>query len=564
MYRFTAKTGAPQASPSCEGDYLIDESRGVINDKPVYVNKENGLFLAAHPAKGWCITGLNYLSEVQRNQGYFGGFCFGGNSTPADGSWETYEVLESVAFLFTQKSGKDNYANCNGCYIEDKNRGTINGQPVYVNETKNLFLAAQPGSGWVITSLQYFPEIKTNQGSFGGFHSVADVNPDSGNWNSYAVKKYGGRSETNETLSEGEVWEKLENTNISFKAVANSGVVRTEADFKAMRQRCLAMDCGGFSWRKPHFNQFGEEDDPPVCFFYRETQTELRKAMQCSDSFDFYLAPKEFCPDCSFKPFRDPAPSCHIRWQVDEPVHAFACQVLVPEATPYTYYCAAGFHCGYSGIQQHNAKKQQILFSVWDDLCASDKVSNSFVCPGLTAKPFGGEGKGMQIIGVSDSSIGSNSCSLATWVPGHEYTLVVQTKPISSGTEFICFIHKPECGWVEMGRDVRPEPCRATKGTLSGLYSFIEDFTGNSLRRRAIFSAWTQVRPGSPWVPVNRITGTSTAEDCVPNKCVRLMNEGNYERVEMISGGEALTEFPLYEGKLNPKPVPTILYDLGI
>ena len=38
-----------------------------------------------------------------------------------------------------------------------------------------------------------------------------------------------------------------------------------QADFAANRRRCLDSDCGGFAWRKPHFNQFGEEDDPPVC-----------------------------------------------------------------------------------------------------------------------------------------------------------------------------------------------------------------------------------------------------------------------------------------------------------
>eukprot|EP00971_Amphidinium_carterae_P305776 6076991-Amphidinium_carterae.2 len=100
-------------------------------------------------------------------------------------------------------------------------------------------------------------------------------------------------------------WQKFENTTVSFKAVLNSGVCKTELEFKQNRQRCLdclllanpakfsrepqerevrfvvcheEMDCAGFAWQKPHYNQFGEEDNPPVCFFFRRTQEELKKA----------------------------------------------------------------------------------------------------------------------------------------------------------------------------------------------------------------------------------------------------------------------------------------------
>ena len=38
------------------------------------------------------------------------------------------------------------------------------------------------------------------------------------------------------------------------------------------------------------------------------------QVMVASDGYDFYLAPPDYHPDCSFKVGRDPAPACHVRW----------------------------------------------------------------------------------------------------------------------------------------------------------------------------------------------------------------------------------------------------------
>merc|ERR1719230_1794277 len=102
------------------------------------------------------------------------------------------------------------------------------------------------------------------------------------------------------------MWRKLEDITVTFKAAANGGVCRSEGDFLENRRRCLAIDCGGFAWRKPHFDQFDEEDDPPVCFFFRRTPSELNEALTCNDKFNFYLAPEDVVLDTSFKPGRDP------------------------------------------------------------------------------------------------------------------------------------------------------------------------------------------------------------------------------------------------------------------
>ncbi|KAF2355302.1 Protein of unknown function DUF3472, partial [Trinorchestia longiramus] len=563
MYRFEKKPDAPQTSPPCEGRYVEDASRGTVNGKPVYVNEQKSIFLAAHPTSGWCVTHTQYWDEVKHKQGSFGGFHFGGVATPVDGSWNDYTVVEEQGFIFISKPGGDNYADCDGFYILDDSLGEVNEKSVFVNHAKNKFLAALPRSGWCITSLGYFKDIKLKQGSFGGYHSVDSSDPDDGKWTSYNVKKFGFPKDPLETCYDKCKWEKLENTCVPFKAVANSGVVRTEDEFLAMRKRCTAMDCGGFAWRKPHYNQFGEEDNPPVCFFYRKSQKELRQSLQCSSEFDFYLAPEEYSPNCCFKPFRDPAPSCHIRWIVDKPVHSFACQIVVPESTSCTYYCVAGFHCGYSGIQQHDGQKQQILFSVWDHPIAPGRVSNCCVYPGMVAKPFEGEGKGMQAIGICGDSCGAHDCSLAAWKKGEPYTFVVRAYSVANGTEFACYFHKPGSGWQLLARHARPDTCDTYRGKLEGLHSFIEDFTGNTLRRSAKFAAWVQYERNGPWDAVRRIKGTSTAENDVPNKTVRLVSEGPFQEVQMISGGESLDDYRLYNGILNnPLPVPDILTSL--
>ena len=431
-------------------------------------------------------------------------------------------------------------------------------------------LACRLRGGWCITNTQYLAELLESQpGSFGGFHACEGKEPDSGLWASYIVKRLWSKpSKVAELAAAADSWRKLENTTVAFRAVANSGVCKTEADFHQNRRRCLDIDCGGFAWRKPHFNQFGEEDDPPVCFFFRKTQADLNESMRKDDRFDFYLAPPDFHPDCAFKPGRDPAPACHIGWKVedDRRVHAFACQVIVPQASQYTYYCTCGFHCGYCGLQQHDKKKQMVLFSVWNHPEGEGRVENMYVTAGAVANPFGGEGMGMGAY----CTTGTNSPTepdLAVWSAGVPYTFAVRSFAADNGSRIVCSFHKPDSGWVKFAEHLRPEPNVAERGKLWGLYSFIEDFVGNSVRRSALFSAWVQDEPHAPWRPVSRMQGTSTADLDVPNKCVRLKHcsEGGgcgHDQVVLESGGDVLDDCGLYCGNLNPAPVPLELEGL--
>jgi hypothetical protein len=50
MFKFKKKEHAPHSSSSCEGQYIIQYGKGLINNKPVYVNSEKSTVLAAHPS----------------------------------------------------------------------------------------------------------------------------------------------------------------------------------------------------------------------------------------------------------------------------------------------------------------------------------------------------------------------------------------------------------------------------------------------------------------------------------------------------------------------------------
>ena len=548
---FCLKEGVEDSGDCC-GYYRLDIC--LLNGQPTYRNEEKGRFLGRTAEGTWVlgrIIDLQGYLDAQRST--FDGFHSTFSSPTSQDAWEKYIVYEVQELEFLPKEGFEDYAKCSGKYMELAGK-TLNQKPVYLNTCRGRVLAST-GSGWVIFSAQFLDEfLETQPKSFGGFHGTSEAHPNLG-WETYVV-----RASCKEQMKHpASCWVKFPNRKVSFRAVSNSGVCRTERDFEENKQKCFQLDCGGFAWRKPHFNQFGEEDDPPVCFFFRRTQTELQGALMESRDFDFYLAPLDFHPDCSFKPGRDPAPACHVRWK-ETKVHAFACQVIVDDPSPCTYYMTCGFHCGYCGIQQHDGTKQQVLFSLWNHPEA-EKVKNLWVAPGVFAESFGGEGMGIGAYSITGTGDASDS-SLAAWSARLPYTFLVRSVATSEGSEITCSFYKPElASWVDFASHLRPEP-ESERGQLRSLYSFIEDFAGNSLRRSASFVAWVQTTPGGLWHPVSQVEGTSTAEVEVPNKCVRRRLVEGYEMVEMITGGDALDDCSLCCGEILGCPVPPELLQL--
>ena len=97
---------------------------------------------------------------------------------------------ENIAsYIFENKEGGDNYANCDGIYSLEESRGPINKKPIYINKEKDRFLAATGQTGWCITAMQYLDGIEQQKfGGFGGFHGGGGLNPDTGSWKNYNVK----------------------------------------------------------------------------------------------------------------------------------------------------------------------------------------------------------------------------------------------------------------------------------------------------------------------------------------------------------------------------------------
>lgn len=129
-------------------------------------------------------------------------------------------------------------------------------------------LASGAGDGWVILNMDYLEEfLETEPESFGGFHGSSCSQPYLG-WEKYMVTMVAPLPKDED--DELGAWEKFANTTVSCSAVSNSGVVRSEEEFEDMRRKCVNLQCGGFAWRKPHFNQFllGGESENIVFFFF--------------------------------------------------------------------------------------------------------------------------------------------------------------------------------------------------------------------------------------------------------------------------------------------------------
>ncbi|CAE7530563.1 Ttn [Symbiodinium necroappetens] len=257
MLLFSTRSGKANYG-NCAGGYKLDPKR-CLNGKPVYINEEQGRFLGKTAGGHWVIGTLSELdSFLTQDAKSFGGFHSAASGDPEDGTWENYEVSRLEGFEFLTKQGQPDYGECAGTYHETD--ASLNGRPVYLNREKKRLLGASK-SGWVIAGMEYLEDfLRTQPGSFGGFHGSQAPEPDRG-WTNYDVQRLLPKKRE----AWEEPWERLPSCSVTFKAVANSGVCRSEADFAANRRRCLDSDCGGFAWRKPHFNQFGEEDDPPVC-----------------------------------------------------------------------------------------------------------------------------------------------------------------------------------------------------------------------------------------------------------------------------------------------------------
>lgn len=209
----------------------------------------------------------------------------------------------------------------------------------------------------------------------------------------------------------------------------------------------------------------------------------------------------------NLEPGQKSAAAVHLWWPCSNPAAAFYDEVTVAESASDTYFCAAGFGHGYFGIQQMDGKQPgRVIFSVWDpakkgdgvhqaSVAETDRASVVYAMPKLHVDRFGNEGTGQHTHLDYD------------WRVGTTYQFLV-TAAVVDGKSRSAAYFKPaaEPAWTH----VATLQTDAAGATLSGLYSFVEDFHGRpSDRRRGSFgNAWAEV--DGTWRPLTTAEFTTT------------------------------------------------------
>lgn len=203
--------------------------------------------------------------------------------------------------------------------------------------------------------------------------------------------------------------------------------------------------------------------------------------------------------------------STHLTYQLPQGVKYVA---FYNEVTPltdpvHTYYCAIGFNAGYLGMQANTATEKRVIFSVWDN--AKEGVSRSKVDPndraGLLAK-----GQDVFAGGFGNEGTGGHSHLVVPWKVGQTQRFLVKVKPDGDAAIFAGYYYRTDTHkWMLISAWRRPR----TEATLSGFYSFSEDFGHDQQATRiAKFgNAWVQSADGKWTEPLTaRFSRTAVGE----------------------------------------------------
>jgi hypothetical protein len=198
------------------------------------------------------------------------------------------------------------------------------------------------------------------------------------------------------------------------------------------------------------------------------------------------------CPAQDKKPFRA-ARSVHLSYPAGAGV-LFYNEVAVEKSVNGSYFMACGWNTGYFGIQQlEGTDDKLVLFSVWDPtqgddpnaIKKEDRVEVLYQAKDVQIKRFGGEGTGGQCFWRLNWRIGeTNRFLIGARVEGEKTAYTAWFKTEGPWKKLACF------------------RTRTSGRTLSGYYSFIEDFRrdGNSVgevRRARYGNGWVKTAAGN-------------------------------------------------------------------
>ena len=252
------------------------------------------------------------------------------------------------------------------------------------------------------------------------------------------------------------------------------------------------------------------------------------------------------------------APSVHIWWSAPsnrevnrQGITWFYNEITVKEPADTTYFMTNGFTGGYMGIQDRSPK--WVIFSIWDKTSTDDNpnalpedlVKLIAKGEGVTVERFGGEGTG------------GKSYLPYDWVMGKTYQLMVNVRPSPESDKaiFTGWFRIPEQNIWRMLASFQVRP-QAVSKKLEGIYSFLEDWSGNGLRRIGEWGpAWVKTDSGS-WVQATHGAGTTTEQDA-KNRNTFLSVDN--KRLGMTSGGPALSDKSLGPYDVHTSTIPPVL-----
>jgi len=230
--------------------------------------------------------------------------------------------------------------------------------------------------------------------------------------------------------------------------------------------------------------------------------------------------------------------SVHLQFQ-GPAGSAFYNEVTVENSAEGTYFCVCGFNRGYCGIQELRGGKKVLIFSVWDpgkqndpnSVAEVERVKLLYKDDAVRVGRFGNEGTGGQSFLDFD------------WQIGETYRFLVTAAPADKRTEFTAWFYPlAEKKWKKLVTfsTITATP-KSNVQTLSGYYSFVEDFRRNRvstehIRRAAYGNGWIRDTEGK-WQSIESARFTADS-----NPATNIDAGHGAGRFFLATGGETKNE----------------------